>query len=209
MRHFQPIRPNTLWLSEWLAGAEGFEPRDGGIKIRADLATRQKKSAPQKVVDCRRAQRCVLDVFSNKARPTAASLNDASVLEMPGGRTRARTWDPMIKRYRVCSAREAKRRTVTNRGCGDTEPQPTLNQRHTTTEREQTQLDVALFVNVFRLFRRTLTAHNGLVAGSPRRMPVTLKKTRGAAIHESPLSFDCRLCSPDDCPNNGQKLSRF
>jgi hypothetical protein len=44
--------------------------------------------------------------------------------------------------------------------------QPTLNQRFAATEREQTGLNVTLFVNVFGVFLRSLAAHNGLVAGS-------------------------------------------
>jgi hypothetical protein len=43
--------------------------------------------------------------------------------------------------------------------------QPTLNQRYAATEREQTRLNVMLFVNVFRVSRVPLPAHNGLVAG--------------------------------------------
>jgi hypothetical protein len=44
--------------------------------------------------------------------------------------------------------------------------QPTLNQRYAATEREQTRLNVALFINVFGIFRWTLAAHNGAVARS-------------------------------------------
>jgi hypothetical protein len=51
------------------------------------------------------------------------------------------------------------------------EVQPTLNQRYDATEREQTRLKVTLFVNVFRIFRSTLTAHNGLVPGSSPGRP--------------------------------------
>jgi len=43
--------------------------------------------------------------------------------------------------------------------------QPTLNQRYTATEPEQTRLNVALFVNAIGFFRRALAAHNGLVVG--------------------------------------------
>ena len=65
--------------------------------------------------------------------------------QLDGGRTRARTWDPMIKSYRA----SCKERSYELAG----EVQPTLNQRYTATEREQTWLSIMLFVNVFRLFR--------------------------------------------------------
>jgi hypothetical protein len=87
--------------------------------------------------------------------------------------------------------------------------QPTLNQRYTATEREQTRLNVTLFVNVFGVFRRTLAAHNGLVAGSSPAGPTneikylakvpfllrTVSRTgcsislvTGGSMHRSPLS---------------------
>jgi hypothetical protein len=34
MRDFRPLNRRYLWLLEWLAGAEGIEPPNAGIKIR-------------------------------------------------------------------------------------------------------------------------------------------------------------------------------
>jgi hypothetical protein len=48
--------------------------------------------------------------------------------------------------------------------------QPTLNQRYAATEREQTLPIVTKFTNVFRVFRRTITAHNGLLAGRAQNL---------------------------------------
>jgi hypothetical protein len=73
--------------------------------------------------------------------------------------------------------------------------QPTLNQRFAATEREQTGLNVTLFVNVFGVSLRTLAAHNGLLAGSspagPRQRKlivyrVFLRTTAPEAPRESP-----------------------
>jgi hypothetical protein len=44
--------------------------------------------------------------------------------------------------------------------------QPINDQYYCATKREQTRLNVTLFVNVFRILRVALPAHNGLVAGS-------------------------------------------
>ena len=62
------------------------------------------------------------------------------------------------------------------------EVQPTLTQCYTATEREQTNLDAALFVNVFSIFRRTLAAHNGLVAGFPYPRPCRINASRFGAV---------------------------
>jgi hypothetical protein len=48
------------------------------------------------------------------------------------------------------------------------------NQRYAATEREQTRLNVTLFVNVFSIFWVALPAHNGLVAGSSPDEPSTI-----------------------------------
>jgi hypothetical protein len=79
------------------------------------------------------------------------------VLERLGGRTRARTWDPMIKSHLQRSQEHESLAILV---------QPTLNQHYAATEREQTCVSVALFIIVFRIFRLALPAHNGLVAGS-------------------------------------------
>jgi hypothetical protein len=42
---------------------------------------------------------CVLAVFSRANATGAGCSNDGQVLEKLGGRTRARTWDPMIKSH--------------------------------------------------------------------------------------------------------------
>ena len=75
------------------------------------------------------------------------------MIEKLGGRTRARTWDPMIKSSRAPVLGIAS------------EVQPTLNQRYAATEREQTLPIVTKFINVFTIFRVALPAHNGRVAG--------------------------------------------
>jgi hypothetical protein len=41
--------------------------------------------------------------------------------------------------------------------------QPIDNQYYAATKREQTRLNTSLFVNIFRVFRVALPAHNGLV----------------------------------------------
>jgi hypothetical protein len=55
--------------------------------------------------------------------------------------------------------------------CVHGKSQPINNQRYAATKREQTRLIFTLFVNVFGVFRRTITAHNGLVAGSSPAEP--------------------------------------
>jgi hypothetical protein len=76
-----------------------------------------------------------------------------------GGRTRARTWDPMM-----LLLLELGQQT---RSSSSTNFKPTLRRN----EREQTRLNVALFVNIFGVFRWNIAAHNGLTTGSSPAAP--------------------------------------
>jgi hypothetical protein len=51
--------------------------------------------------------------------------------------------------------------------------QPINNQRYDATEREQTLPIFTKFINIFRVLRAPLPAHNGLVAGSSPAGPTS------------------------------------
>ena len=101
-------------------------------------------------------------------------LIDEQFLEGTRGRVRVRA--PNLRRNGALVAisthfwlRSPWVTTSKVRGASCSSQQPTLNQRYDATEREQMRLNATLFVNVFRIFRSALPAHNGLVAGSSCR----------------------------------------
>ncbi len=56
-------------------------------------------------------------------------------------------------------------------GSGEAKAQPILNQWIAATNEEQTGAKATLIINVLRVFRETVTAHNGLVPGSSPGRP--------------------------------------
>src|SRR5882672_1460577 len=128
--------------------------------LRADTASSNQKLAAEN-------QLCDPGVTQASAsnRGSVARLLSGCLARVFGGRTRARTWDPMIKSHLFQGSQEHE--------SGGIPVQQTPNQHYSATEREQTSPNVTLFINVFSISRVALTAHNGLVAGSSPAGSVT------------------------------------